>query len=251
MHVHTTQVGEITHVELARPPANAMVPEFLHEISDQFVALANDPMVKAIVLKGNDRVFSAGMDLKAAAAVHDVTASDELLLGFNRAFGAVYGCMKPVIGALNGHAIAGGMVLALCCDYRIATNTNALFGLTEVRVGVPFPEVAYNVIQDQLPSTTLRRLVQFGQNSDAETALAWGAVDEIVEPDKVIQRAHAKAEECLTIPSRGYVAVKQQMRGPVIERNARLIENNTDTYMGQWLDDAARQAATNVLKGST
>ena len=251
MHVHTTQIGEITHVELARPPANAMVPEFLSEISDQFLTLAHDPMVKAIVLKGNGRVFSAGMDLRAAASAHEPEASDQLLLGFNRAFGAVYGCMKPVIGALNGHAIAGGMVLALCCDYRIATNTNALFGLTEVRVGVPFPEVAYNVIQDQLPSATLRRLIQFGQNIDPATALAWGAVDEVVEPDQVVDRAHAKAEACLSIPSRGYTAVKQQLRGQVVERNAQLIENNDDRYLSQWLDDAARQAATNVLKGST
>lgn len=250
MSVHTTQVGEIAHVELARPPANAMVPEFLNEISAQFLALAQDPMVKAIVLKGNGRVFSAGMDLKAAASAYDAAASDQLLLGFNRAFGAVYGCLKPVIGALNGHAIAGGMVLALCCDYRIATNTKALFGLTEVRVGVPFPEVAYNIIQDQLPSTTLRRLIQFGQNIDSDTALAWGAVDESAEPDQVVDRAHLKAEECLSIPSRGYSAVKLQLRGQVIERNAQLIEKENDRYLGHWLDDAARQAATNVLEGS-
>lgn len=153
INAYTMEVGEITHVELARPPANAMVPEFLNKISDQFLALAQDAMVKAIVLKGNGRVFSARMDLKAAGSAYDATASDQLLLGCNRAFGAVYGCLKPAIGDLNGHAIAGGMVLALCCDYRIATNSKALFGQTEVRVAVPFREVACNVIQDQLPST--------------------------------------------------------------------------------------------------
>ncbi len=249
MAVHTTQIEAVTHVELARPPANAMVPEFLDEIANCFQELGSSDDVRSIVLKGNGRVFSAGMDLKAAAEVTNTAASDALVQSFNRAFAAVYGCPKPVIGALNGHAIAGGMVLALCCDYRIAANANALFGLTEVRVGVPFPEVAYNVIADQLRPETLRRLIQFGENIDPQTALEWGAVDEITPPDHVVQRAHEKACECLKIPARGYREVKLQLRGATMARNAEIIKNKSDRYIGRWLDDAARQAAIDVLKG--
>ena len=247
MHVHTTQLDGVTHVELARPPANAMVPEFLDEIADCFQACQSDDAVKAIVLKGNGRVFCAGMDLKAAADVTDVAGSDALVLAFNRAFSAVYGCLKPVIGAINGHAIAGGMVLALCCDYRIAASMNAQFGLTEVRVGVPFPEAAYNVIADQLRPETLRRLIQFGENINPDTALAWGAVDAVIEPEAVVERAHQKALACLRIPTRGYAEVKQQLRGPTISKNSELIALNRDKYLGQWLDDAARKAALDVL----
>ena len=249
MHVHTTQIEGVTHVEMARPPANAMVPEFLDEIANCFVELDRSRETNTIVLKGNGRVFSAGMDLKAAATIADVSASDALVLSFNRAFAAVYGCLKPVIGALNGHAIAGGMVLALCCDYRIAGNKDTQFGLTEVRVGVPFPEAAYNVIADQLRPETLRRLVQFGENIDPHTALAWGTIDEAVTPDKVVDQAHQKALACLKIPPRGYAEVKRQLRGPTITRNAELIALGRDKYLGHWLDDAARKAATDVLKG--
>ena len=73
MHVNTTQVDGVTHVELARPPANAMVPEFLDEIADRFAEMARDANVKTIVLKGNGRVFCAGMDLKAAASITDAS----------------------------------------------------------------------------------------------------------------------------------------------------------------------------------
>ncbi|MEM8975319.1 MAG: enoyl-CoA hydratase/isomerase family protein [Pseudomonadota bacterium] len=249
MAVHTTQVDGVIHVELARPPANAMVPEFLEEIANCFEGLGRNEDVRAIVLKGNGRVFSAGMDLKAAADVTDTAASDALVQSFNLAFAAVYGCPKPVIGALNGHAIAGGMVLALCCDYRVAPNANALFGLTEVRVGVPFPEVAYNVIADQLRPDALRRLIQFGENIDPQLALEWGAVDEIADLDHVVQRAHEKASECLEIPARGYREVKLQLRGATMAQNAELVTTKSDKYLGRWLDDAARQAAINVLKG--
>ncbi len=247
MHVHTTQIDGVTHVELARPPANAMVPDFLDEIATCFHAFQSDDAVKTIVLKGNGRVFCAGMDLKAAAGVADIAGSDALVLSFNRAFSAVYGCLKPVIGAINGHAIAGGMVLALCCDYRIAASVNAQFGLTEVRVGVPFPEAAYNVIADQLRPETLRCLVQFGENVDPDTALAWGAVDELAEPEDVVERAHQKALTCLKIPPRGYAEVKRQLRGPTISKNAELIALNRDKHLGRWLDNAARKAALDVL----
>jgi len=225
-----------------------MEPGFLDEIAVCFDALASEDSAQAVVLSGTDNIFSAGMDLKHATAL-DGAGSDEIVLAFNRAFAAVYGLEKPVIGALNGHAIAGGMVLALCCDCRIAPNNASRFGLTEVRVGVPFPEVAYNVIADQLRPDTLRKMVQFGENMDCDTALAWGAVDELVAPEQVFERALEKARQCLEIPPRGYSQVKRQLRGPVIERNRVLVSANRDKFLGQWIDNDARQAALKVLKG--
>jgi enoyl-CoA hydratase len=249
MNVHTTLEGGIALVRMDRPPANAMEPGFLEEIATTFEALAADSSARAIILTGTGRVFSAGLDLKRVPDM-DAAGSDAVVLTLNRAFAAVYGLEKPVIGALNGHAIAGGMVLALCCDYRIAQETGAMFGLTEVRVGVPFPEVAYAVIADQLPPQTLRRMIQFGRNMDASAALQSGAVDELVPAADVLRRAREMALACLAIPARGYAEVKKQLRGPVIERNQMLVSSNQDKYLGRWIDDCARRAALEVLKGS-
>lgn len=179
MQVHTTIEDRIAHVRLDRPPANAMEPVFLDEITACFRTLANDDTVGAVVLQGTGNVFCAGVDLKRLPAL-DIAEQDRLVLAINRTCAAVYGLPKPLIGAINGHAIAGGMVLALCCDYRIAPERDAGFGLTEVRVGVAFPEVAYAVIEEQLPRPALRRMIQFGQNVDGRAALQLGAVDELV-----------------------------------------------------------------------
>ena len=248
MEIHTTLSDRIAHVRLDRPPANAMVTDFLKQIAARFHELETDRSVAAIVLQGNGRTFSAGMDLKAAAEL-DADGSDRIVLAFNEAFAAVYGTSKPVIGAINGHAIAGGMVLALCCDYRIGPDRDALFGLTEVRVGVPFPEVAYNVIADQLPPDTLRRMIQFGENMAPQEALDRGALDELAAPRDVVGRTIEKAQHCLAIPPRGYADVKRQLRGDVMARNAALVEKSWDRYLGAWLDDDARQTARKLLAG--
>lgn len=247
MSVRTTLKERVAVVQLDRPPANAMEPDFLHDIAACFHKIEADSSVGAVVVHGTGGTFSAGMDLKLAAEL-DADGSDRIVQAFNAAFAAVYGLMKPVIAAVNGHAIAGGMVLALCCDYRIGVDRDGLFGLTEVRVGVPFPEVAYNVIADQLPPDTLRKMIQFGQNMSPAQALSCGALDELVAPDLVLERAIGKATECLAIPPRGYADVKHQLRGAVISRNAELVEQGQDGYLGRWLDDDARQAARDMLE---
>ena len=72
-----------------------------------------------------------------------------MVVALNRAFFAVYSFPGPVVGAINGHAIAGGLVLALCCDWRIAAKVQFLTGLTEVRVGVPYPVGAMEVVRQE------------------------------------------------------------------------------------------------------
>jgi enoyl-CoA hydratase/carnithine racemase len=233
---------------MAKLPANTMEPEFLGELTQSFHTLSADPAVGAIIVTGLNAVFSAGVDLKSVPGL-DVAGQDALVRGLNSAYAAAFGCPKPVVGAINGHAIAGGMVLALCCDYRIAVGGKARFGLTEVRVGVPFPDVPYAVIAHQLGAAALRRFAQFGDNIDAETAFGWGALDEIVAPSELMARAREKALACLAIPPGGYAKVKWQLRGAAVEYCNRVVAEDTDRHLGAWISDEARAAALQVLKG--
>ena len=158
MQVHTTIESNIAHVRLDRPPVNAMNADFIEQIATCFSALEDDDRARAIVVSGSGSAFSAGVDLKHLPNL-DVAEQDRLVLAINEMCAAVFCSRKPVIAAMNGHTIAGGMVLALCCDYRIAVDRNAQFGLTEVRVGVPFPEATFLVMQNQLPPQALRELI--------------------------------------------------------------------------------------------
>ena len=248
MQVHTTIEDRIAHVRLDRPPANAMNAAFIDEITACFKELEDNAQVGASVISGTGRIFSAGVDLKHLPGL-DVAGQDQLVLAINAMCAAIFGSRKPVIGALNGHAIAGGMVLALCCDYRIAADRDALFGLTEVRVGVAFPEATFHVMDNQLSPQALRRLTQFGQNIDSDAALAMGVVDELAEPQAVIERAMAKARACLAIPAGGYAQVKHQLRGSAMQKIQVLVERKQDKFLGGWLSEEARTAAMHVLHG--
>ena len=112
---------------LAHPPANAMDTASLNELADIFDRLANDVGVTAVVITGEGRSFSAGLDLKAIQH-SEPGHQEELIEALNRAFLAVYSCPRLVVGAVNGHAIAGGLVLALCCDIRLVADVDLKVG---------------------------------------------------------------------------------------------------------------------------
>src|SRR5580658_7628927 len=131
---HRRQEG-IEVLTIARPPANALDIETTEEIADAFYP---DDSAAAVVLTGDGKAFCAGLDLKAIPN-YSQPELRRLLDAINRMATAVYSCPLPVIGAINGHAIAGGFVLAMCCDWKIVADAPMQVGLTEVRVGVPFP----------------------------------------------------------------------------------------------------------------
>ncbi len=158
--------GPIALVTLRRPPANAMNLELSEEIATVFQHLGQDKSVRSLVLTGQGPSFCAGVDLKSVPNF-DEAQQRRMVDALNRVFYGVYSCPVPVMAAINGHAIAGGLVLALCCDWRIAVKTQFLAGLTEVRVGVPYPVGAMEVVRQELRPDVARRLVLFGQNMTA------------------------------------------------------------------------------------
>jgi enoyl-CoA hydratase len=168
----------------------------------------------------------------------------------NRLFGGLYGCPIPTVAAMNGHAIAGGMVLALACDYRVCARGAATLGLTEVRVGVPFPVGAIEVARGALSPAAARKLVQFGETVDPETALALGAIDEIADPDELEARALAAATDLTAIPAGTYHTVKQQLRRPGLAAIEAAITDQADPTLAAWLTDETKAAARAILGGS-
>ncbi len=197
--IEVVHQGQIAIVTLRRPSANAMNLELTEEIATVFQGLGQDRSVRSLVLTGQGKSFCAGVDLEALPSF-DEAHQRRMVDALNRAFYAVYSCPVPVVGAINGHAIAGGLVLALCCDWRIAANAPLLAGLAEVRVGVPFPVGAMEVVRQELRPDVARQLVLFGQNMTAASAVQAGVFDEMVDSEALLDRALAKAHEFITLP---------------------------------------------------
>jgi enoyl-CoA hydratase len=205
----------VATVTADRPPANAMDVTLLGDLVAAIDEIAADPPA-AVVLAGRPGFFSAGADLKAVPG-YGPDEQRAMVDGINRMALGVYALPCPVVGAITGHAIAGGMVLAVCTDLRIA-STEGSYGLTEVRVGVPYPQAAIGVVQAELPPAALR-LLAFGNGlHDAATCLRLGVFDEVVEPNVVVPRAQELAGELASMPADVYARTKNDLRGATIER---------------------------------
>jgi enoyl-CoA hydratase len=223
-------------VVIDRPPANALDQELLDELVDASERLSSSD-VAAVVLTGTDGFFSAGLDLKAVPAMNSDEQA-EMIMGVNRLVDAWYGFPRPVVCAVTGHAVAGGLVLALCGDYRIGSTSGKL-GLTEVRVGVPYPAAAIAVVVSELDPAAARKLVLGGGLIEPERALELGLVDELAAPADVLTRATVVATELASLPGDTYARVKEQLRGPVARDIGRVLRERSDPMLASWLSAEA------------
>ncbi len=119
---------------------------------------------------------------------------------------------KPVIAAINGHAIAGGCVLACCADYRVLAKDAGRMGVTELRVGVPFPPFAFEVLRATTSPRHFPKFTATGETFDTEGALGCGFADEAVSAERLLPRALEKAEELAAIRAEAFAVNKRHVR---------------------------------------
>lgn len=240
--------GEIAIVSMARGAVNALDLAAVEQLHEGLATLAKDETLAALVLTGAGSAFCAGLDLRAVPQ-YGANEQRALVDGLNRLFGGLYGFPRPTVAAINGHAIAGGMVLALACDHRVCTTGKAALGLTEVKVGVPFPVAAIEVARNELSPAAVRALVLFGRLIGADQALAWGVVDELAPPDTVLERACAEAATLATLPPNTFNSVKRSLRQSPLARIRAAIEDGEDPTLENWLSAETVEAAAKMLAG--
>jgi enoyl-CoA hydratase len=230
--------GPVAVLTLDRPPMNALDTPFCNAIAAAFEAVVADESVRAVVLTGAGAAFSAGVDLQIVPDL-DTAAQDELIDALNTMVLTLYGAPLPVVAAVNGHAIAGGIVLAICADHRVVAPTGR-HGLTEVAVGVRFPACTREAVQAELDARAVRQLVFSGDLISSATAHELGVYDEIAgEP---LEQALEVAQKWAAHPRSMYGDIKTAIRGPVLDRMAR-VETDGDPLKGTWLSDEMREMA--------
>ena len=195
----------VTILRLDHPPVNALDLGLLEII---IASMRN--IQGPVVITGAGRCFSAGVDLRALAD-GGAEYADRFVTALSEAFLAVFDHPAPVIAAINGHAIAGGCVLALCADVRLMSGGTV--GLTELSVGVPFPVAALEICRFAMGASVTRAALQ-AKTIDASTALAQGWVDAVVPNDELISNATATAHELGEYSPAAYAATKRQLHQP-------------------------------------
>jgi enoyl-CoA hydratase len=219
-------------LRVARPPVNAIDLGVVHALAAAVERIAAFPPTRPLVVTGVGTCFSAGLDLKVVPRYRREEQREMLGL-VNRLVGDLYGMPRPTVAAVNGHALAAGLVLALACDYRVSTSATCKLGLPEINAGVPYPAAPMLVVREELPPSTARVLVLTGRTLAPAEALAMGVVDEVVAPERVVPRAIEMAATLAAFPA--YERIKAQFRANGIAAIARIVAENADPMLHGWL----------------
>jgi enoyl-CoA hydratase len=210
-----TRTGSVAAVGLARGKVNALDVELLDELEETLGHLAHDDDVRAVVLAGSGRVFSAGVDLRRVVEGGSGYV-ERLIAALRGTLEALFAFPKPTVAAVNGAAVAGGCVLACACDRRVMAD-DARIGASELVVGVPFPAAAIEILRFSCGSRC-EDVVYTGELLDAGEAMAIGMVHEVHAADHVLERATAVAAELGALAPQAYRLAKEQLRRPALER---------------------------------
>jgi enoyl-CoA hydratase len=206
-------------------PVNAMDLELCQALAERFRGLAADP-ARAVVVTGLDRTFSAGVDLKRCAAGGDPYV-EKFIPALVDAFRAAFELPKPLVAAVNGHAIAGGCVLAACADVVLMAEGAARIGVPEIRVGVPFPRIVLEILGVAVGDRAARELVMGAQTYLPERAVQLGLVHEIVPAGELGARAAAAAAALARdVPPDTFTTTKGQLRRVALERADRYADED-------------------------
>ncbi len=188
------RAGGTVWCTLDRSPLNLLEPGLIREIRGTFETLASDRAVRVVVVTGQGRAFTAGMDVRVLREL-DAAGARELIAGLHDAIAAVHRAPFPVIAAINGPCLGAGFELALACDLRIAA-AGAPLGLPEVRVGIP-SAIQAALLPPLVGPGRAAELLLTGAPVTAERALDWGLVNEVVPLERLRAAAEALAARIL------------------------------------------------------
>lgn len=236
----TTELREgIAFVRAEHGKANALDLEFCHAVADEFERLAKD--TRAAVLIGAGHIFSAGVDLvrlsdeKEAYTRKFLPALDRLLL-------TLFQFPRPLVAAINGHAIGGGCILACTADYRLMAEGPFRIGVPELTVGVPFPPSALEVLRFAAPARYVQELTSGERIYAPAEAVSHGLVHKLAAVDDLEKVAFAEASRLAGLEREAFSLTKTMLRRPVLDRIARLQSEYGTAVLNDWLLPTTRAA---------
>lgn len=246
--IEVTYDKSLAIVKLAHGITNALNLELVRELATTIERLSADPKVRALILSStNEKFFSIGFDIPE---LYELPQEDfhEFYETFNHTCLALYTLPKPTVAGLTGHAIAGGCILALCCDYRVIGEGRKLMGLNEIKLGVPVPYLASCILQNLIGGRAARQVEEFGEFYEAERLLRKGLVDEAVPQAEVLSRAREMAETLGSLPPEAYKRIKES-RVEQVERRIRASwEERQQVFVEMWFSDEARTRLREAMK---
>jgi enoyl-CoA hydratase/carnithine racemase len=232
--------GEVSVLTFTHGVTNPMGVEFIAELETSLKGLAEDSSVRGLVVTGsNTKFFSIGLDIPELI---DLPRRDfeDFYKAFTRTCLLLMAIPKPVIAAIPGHAIAGGCIVALMCDYRFMASGRKLIGLNEVKLGLPVPYVATVALRNVVGYRAARDLMDEGEFYPPERALNIGLIDAIHPEDQLLASTIEYLEKLIQNPTSAYGLIKKTRVDPLLDKIQEGMEEIEKEFIDCWASPTAQ-----------
>ncbi|MCK5054260.1 MAG: enoyl-CoA hydratase/isomerase family protein [Anaerolineales bacterium] len=227
-------------LKLNRGITNAIDGKLVLALDSALKKQAADPAVLGLVLtSSNNKFFSIGLDIPGL-----FNLGKEEFRSFYQSYNQM--CLrmltisKPLVAGVTGHAIAGGCILTLCCDYRFISEGRKLIGLNEIKLGVPVPYVADCVLRKLIGYRNARDVMDSGGFLEPEEAHKLGIVDRVLPSEEVLSQSVEKARELSSDSPEAYALIKSSRVHAVEKEIAAQLSEREDAFIKCWFSDDAR-----------
>ncbi len=226
---------EVTVVTLDRPRANAFNRELVGELAEAFAE--NSDAGAVVLASSTPGMFSAGWDLPTLREL-DREAFGGFVSAYCDLVRQVFAFERPVVAALGGHAIAGGLILAAAADERFAAEGKGELGLSEVLLGVSVPACLLELFRHAVGPRHMERLAATGENLSVERAHAIGLVDRIVSAGSLLEEAVERARLLAGRPAEAHASIKLRSRSAALARFDQA--RGGDPFLDFWFSEDAQ-----------
>lgn len=226
---------------------NAVNPDSIHEANELMDEAERDPTIRALIVTSTHKsLFCPGLDLPTLMGKPraEMAAFFEALQGLVRRKLAY---PKPEVYALNGHTLAAGVLLALTGEYRVMANGFS-FGLVEIDLGIAIPRSTVAMLEHVLGLRLAERMLVRGQRYTAEQALQLGLVDEVVERERLVERALEHARLLAAKPPEAYRRLRRYLRQDVADRMEALDAAHLHEFVDQWFSEETQRQLRATLE---
>ncbi len=232
------RTNEIAVLRMRAGKANAIGDAFLRRLTPLIEELrASD--AKAAVLTGDGRFFSAGLALPELVRL-ERGAMHETMNRFESVMEMLWSLSIPLVAAIDGHAIAGGCVLALQCDRRLMAEDAGVIGLSEVALGIGLPASVVESLRANVPASSLAPIALEGTLLPPRVAQTLGLVDEVLPREKLEHRAIELAR-ALGENGPAYGQIKAALRAPALERMRSQRADELEKWLDTWFSPLGRE----------
>ncbi|HUS24576.1 MAG TPA: enoyl-CoA hydratase/isomerase family protein, partial [Candidatus Binatia bacterium] len=226
----------LLELRLARPPVNALDAGLVQALTGELRAARSG----AIVLSGRPGMYSAGLDVPYLQSLDDAGLA-KFWVAFSDLLRAFAQCRVPLAAAITGHAPAGGTVLGIFCDYRVASDGDFRLGLNETQVGLPLPRGIYHAYERLLGTRRATLFALEGRLMKPAQALECGLVDEVASPAETVTRAGAWCRKLLALPAQDAVRLTLSYARADLARRLEHEVVDPEAMTRQWRSDETQR----------